>query len=108
MGWWDRDDFCIVGAEYLAAVGGVEGVLGYYYEVEVLIAKGDLCIGFAGTNLGPQCMLVGKDACGWSFIMQNGEGFHRCVRGERWSGEIGGLLWVRDAVSGKRRFLIAG
>jgi hypothetical protein len=69
----------LVGAVFLAAASG--GGRGFYYEVEVLEAYGDLCVGFAGTNLGPQCRRVGDDACSWGFCMENGYGRHRCVRG---------------------------
>jgi hypothetical protein len=61
------DDLCAVGAEFLAAAGGVGCARGYYYEVEVLGASGYLFVGFAGTNLGPQCAIVGDDACSWGY-----------------------------------------
>jgi hypothetical protein len=54
----------MVGAAFLAAAGGGGGGRGFYYEVEVLGA-GKLTVGFAGTNLGPQCRIVGDDACSW-------------------------------------------
>ena len=50
---------------------------GYYYEVEVLDA-GRLFVGFAGTNLGPQCQMVGNDPCSWS-CEEDGYAWHRWV-----------------------------
>ncbi len=47
--------------------------------MEVLEAKGDLIVGYAGTSLGPQCNRMGDDACSWSFFMGDGDGRHRCV-----------------------------
>ncbi len=70
------DSDSTVGAAFLTAAGGK-----YYYEVEVLEAQGRLFVGFAGTNLGPQCTTLGGDACSWSFFMRNGDGYHRCTRG---------------------------
>ena len=81
---------CTVGAEFAAAVG-TSGVRGYYYEVEVL-AGGKLFVGFAGTNLGPQCITVGKDACSWS-CENDGYVWHRCV----WEGGVRALR-LREAV----------
>ncbi len=66
----------MVGAAFLTAAGGK-----YYYEVEVLEAEGYLYVGFAATNLGPQCTTLGEDACSWSFYMGGGYGIHRCTRG---------------------------
>ncbi len=63
----------------MTAAGGVWGVRGYYYEVEVLAEVGSLFVGFAGTNLGPQCQKVGNDACSWS-CEDDGYVWHRCVR----------------------------
>ena len=70
--------YCAVGAEFLAAAGG--GC--YYYEVEVLEDSGNLYVGLAGTNLGPQCKLVGDDACSWT---RDKYGYvrHGCVWGRR-------------------------
>ncbi len=65
-----------MGAAFLTAAGGK-----YYYEVEVLDAEGYLYVGFAGTNLGPQCTTLGEDACSWSFNMGDGEVYHRCTQG---------------------------
>ncbi len=62
----------MVGAEYLTAACGL-----YYYEVEVLKAEGFLHVGYAGTNLGPQCTKVGGDGHSWSFNMSTGGSFHR-------------------------------
>ncbi len=64
----------MVGAEFLAAAGGGAG--GWYYEVEVLEAKGTLFVGLVGTNLGPQCAKVGGDACSWS-CENDGYAWHR-------------------------------
>ncbi len=76
MGGGRGGDFCTVGAEFLAAAGGAGCC--YYFEVEVLEAKGLLAVGFAGTNLGPQCPFVGGDACSWSCGWE-GSKLHRCV-----------------------------
>ncbi len=73
------EDDCTVGAEFLAAFGGVGCARGYYYEVEVLDAKGYLYVGFAGTNLGLQCTYVGGDACSWCYYIGDGGAGHRCV-----------------------------
>ncbi len=70
------DSHSTVGAAFLTAVDGK-----YYYEVEVLEALGSLSVGFAGTNLGPQCSCVGDDKFSWSFYMGGGDGWHGCVRG---------------------------
>jgi hypothetical protein len=67
-----------VGAEFLTATGGAGSVGGYYHEVEVLEAKGYLCVGFAGTCLGQRCALVGGDACSWG-LLDNGDGCHGCA-----------------------------
>ncbi len=67
-----------MGAEFLAAAGGAGCVRGYYFEVEVLEAKGKLIVGFAGTNLGPKCLQVGGDACSWGSF-DDGWKLHRCV-----------------------------
>jgi hypothetical protein len=65
--------------------GGRPGSVGsYYYEVEVLDAWGDLRVGFAGTNLGTQCTLVGGDACSWSCRVSDGYIYHGCARAGRW------------------------
>ncbi len=79
-------EYTTVGAEFLArsprhpephpGCGGDTGGGGYYYEVEVLESKGYLRIGFAGTNLGPQCAGVGNDVCSWGYFMCNGNGRH--------------------------------
>jgi hypothetical protein len=80
-----------MGAAFLAAAGGGGHVRGFYYEVEVLdTANGCLQVGFAGTNLGPQCRSVGDDACSWGYDMRNGEGKHGCVRGRA----RGGCAWL--------------
>jgi hypothetical protein len=88
FGWWGSGGrggrggtWCTVGAEVLAASGGITGCGGYYYEVEVLEAEGGLRVGFAGTNFSPQCLTVGDDACSWSFLMNNGNGWHGGGRG---------------------------
>ena len=65
-----------MGAAFLTAAGGK-----YYYEVEVLETEGRLYVGFAGTNLGPQCSCVGNDEFSWSFYMGDGDGRHGCVCG---------------------------
>jgi hypothetical protein len=62
-----------VGAPGLACAG--EGK-SWCYEVEVLDAEGELIVGFAGTNLGPQCTVVGNDACSWGFFSGDGNGWH--------------------------------
>jgi hypothetical protein len=69
---------CAVGATFLASAGGDGGGRGFYYEVEVLKAprSGDLFVGFAGTNFGPQCRNVGDDACSWGCQSQ-GYSVHR-------------------------------
>ena len=77
--WWGRGGRggeCTVGAEFLAAAVCPGGATGYYYEVEVLAAEGRFYVGFAGTNFGLQCTIVGNDACSWSFYMRDGNGFH--------------------------------
>ncbi len=53
---------------------------GMCYEVEVLKAEGELLVGFAGTSLGPQCTVVGNDACSWGFFSGDGNGWHGCAR----------------------------
>ncbi len=75
-----------MGAEFLTAVGAVE-CGGWYYEVEVLEAEGGLYVGFAGTNLGPQCTVVGDDAHSWGLYMGGGWGRHGYVRGRSKSGK---------------------
>ena len=74
-GWGGRGRECTVGAEFLTAAGCLGGPTGYYFEVEVLEARGELYVGFAGTNIGPQCTRVGTDAGSWGFFM-DGRGFH--------------------------------
>ncbi len=64
------------GAAFLTAADGK-----YYYEVEVLDARGWLFVGFAGTNFSPQCSRVGDDSFSWSIYMEHGDGRHGCVRG---------------------------
>ncbi len=71
-----RSSECVFAAAFLTAVDGK-----YYYEVEVLEAEGYLYVGFAGTNLGPQCSRVGNDSCSWSIYMYDGDGRHGCVCG---------------------------
>ncbi len=73
-----RGSECVVAAAFLRLTA-VDGK--YYYEVEVLEAQGYLFVGFAGTNLGPQCSRVGNDKFSWSFYMNVGYGLHGCVRG---------------------------
>jgi hypothetical protein len=68
----------MVGAEYLAVAGGDGG--GYYYEVEVVAAKGQLFVGVASPNLEKHCEASGGgDACSWWYSMKYGEGGHGCV-----------------------------
>ncbi len=71
---------CVVGAEFLAAAGGDEEVKGYYYEVEVQRPQGALHLGFAGTNFGRECVMVGADELSWSIEMTTGCSVHRCVQ----------------------------
>ena len=68
-----------MGAEFLAAAGGGAG--GWYYEVEVLAAEGELSVGLAGTNLGSGDF-VGNVACSWGYSMGSGRGGHGCAGGE--------------------------
>ncbi len=82
----------MVGAEFLAAAGGGAG--GLYFEVEVLDAKGWLLVGVVGTNLGPQCVLAGSDACSWGCVMNNGDRLHRCAMGADGRGWRGGMAGV--------------
>ncbi len=65
-----------MGAEFLTASDGK-----YYYEVELLEQRGFLKVGFAGTNFGPKCLMVGEGSASWSFDVHDGIGRHRCVRG---------------------------
>ncbi len=82
----------MVGAEFLAAAAGGAGC-GYYFEVEVLDVQGWLCVGFAGTNLGPQCAQVGDDACSWGYYMGDGDGRHGCV-GSATRQHLSGVVWL--------------
>ncbi len=67
----------MAGAAHLAASGGR-----WCYEVEVLDEAGKLRVGLVGTSLGPQCAVVGDDACSWGFYNYDGDGRHRlCARG---------------------------
>ncbi len=74
-----------MGAEFLAAAGGGAG--GFYFEVEVLEAKGVLTVGVAGTNFGLQCVYVGNDACSWGYLMNGGNGEHGCAG--QWGDGVG-------------------
>ncbi len=95
-----------MGAEFLTAARGALGVRGYYYEVELVEAKGYLIVGFAGTNIGPLCSIVGDDACSWSIDM-NAYKRHRRV-GWSWGlwasreGVRGRLRWLREVRRGRR------
>ena len=73
----------MVGAEYLTAAGGAGSGGGFYYEVEVLDARGYLYAGFAGTNLGQGCTAPGGDACTWGVLSDDGDGLHGYARGGR-------------------------
>ena len=72
----------MAGAPFLSAAGGTASDWGYYFEVEVLSAAGDVCVGLAGTNLGPQCRRAGDDACSWGLCVGAGGSLkgHRCDR----------------------------
>ncbi len=70
-----RGSWCLVGAPGLCAGPGGR----WCYEVEVVEPAGELLVGFAGTNLGPQCTVVGNDACSWGFFSGDGNGWHGCV-----------------------------
>ncbi len=76
-----RGDDCLVGAAFLTATGGAGAGGCFYYEVEMLEARGHLYVGFAGTNLAPQCARVGDDTCSWGFYSSDGDGWHGCARG---------------------------
>ncbi len=85
----------MVGAEYLAAATCGGSWKGYYYEVEVLNPAGRLFVGFAGTNFGQNCTVLGgdEDGCSWGVRMYNCAGHHRCARGNHRAayGEGGGI-----------------